>query len=82
MALAEAEAVRLILARIEDGTWRWIGSDVVDAEIAETPNAIRRSQVALLTRGMERTIVAEPTDFKRATNLRALGFQPLDALRL
>lgn len=36
----EAEAVLLILSRIEYGEWAWVGSDVLIDEIEQTPDIL------------------------------------------
>ena len=44
----EAEAVQLILARVEAGELVWISSEVVDYEIAQNPNTERALKARLL----------------------------------
>ena len=41
----EAEAVLLILARCQSREWQMLGSEAIDAEIAQTPDAERREWV-------------------------------------
>ena len=38
----EAEAVKLILAQVEAGELIWIGSEVVEFEVAQNPDPERR----------------------------------------
>ena len=46
----EAEAVKLILARIEDGEFLWVSSEVVDDEISQNPDADRALKAQLLAK--------------------------------
>lgn len=78
----EGEAVLLILTHLELGEWQWIGSEVLDFEIEQTPNPERRWRVRLLTTYVRNSIVVEEAEIERAEQLEALGFHPFDALHL
>lgn len=78
----EAEAVLLILTHVESGRWQWIGSEVLDYEIEQTPNAERRLRVKLLTTSVAHTVLVEAAEEARARQLEELGFHALDALHL
>lgn len=78
----EAEAVLLILTHLAAGEWQWIGSEVVDSEIEQTPDPERKSRVKLLTTHVHRSILVEQTEVARAQQLEALGFHSFDALHL
>lgn len=78
----EAEAVILVLAHIEAGKWEWISSDVVDYEIAQTPNDDRKHRVKLLTKLATRTIPLRQIEVERAQQLEKMGIKAIDALHL
>lgn len=78
----EAEAVLLILMHLESGEWEWIGSEVLDLEIEQTPDPERRLRVGLLTAHVHSSVLVEQAETERAERLEALGFHPYDALHL
>jgi hypothetical protein len=78
----EAEAVLLILTHAESGRWQWIGSEVLNYEIEQTPNSERRLRVELLTTLVARTVPVESAEEARARELEGMGFHALDALHL
>lgn len=78
----ESEAVLLIFYRAHQGTLDWVSSEVVDHEVSVTPDVTRRSRVSALLLGATERIVLADDDEKRAEELRALGFHPLDALHV
>ena len=59
----EAEAIMMILAQCEAGNWEWLGSEVIDLEIAQTPDPERRRRVGLLASHAHRSIVVGRTFF-------------------
>ena len=78
----EAEAVLLILTHLETGKWPWIGSEVLDLEIEQTPDPQRRHRVKLLTAHVHHYVLVKQAEVERAQQLEALGFHPFDALHL
>ena len=78
----EAEAVLLILTRCETGDWEWIGSEVIDLEVNQTPDPERRRRVGLLASHAHRSVVVGSLEVKRAQQLEAWGISALDALHL
>ncbi|HZH89812.1 MAG TPA: hypothetical protein VEX70_04240 [Pyrinomonadaceae bacterium] len=78
----EAEAVLLILTHAESGRWQWIGSEVLDYEIEQTPDPERRMRVELLTTPVAHKVLVESAEETRAWELEGLGFHALDALHL
>lgn len=78
----EAEAILLILTRLEAVKWQWLGSEALDFEIGQTPDPQRRNRVKLLAAHAHRVVVIEKLEVERAQQLVALGFQALDALHL
>ncbi|HUT35755.1 MAG TPA: PIN domain-containing protein [Planctomycetota bacterium] len=78
----EAEAVVIVLGRIEAGDYHWLTSEVVDIEIGQTPNAGRRRRLKRLARWADSTLRVGETEIVRASGLETLGFRPMDALHI
>jgi hypothetical protein len=78
----EAEAVMLILARVESSTVRLIGSEIIQYEIAADRDVRRRERVRALAHMASVEIQLTPALEARAVAITALGVAPLDALHL
>lgn len=78
----EAEAVLLILIRLQAGEWQWLGSKVLATEIEQTPDAERRRRVRVLANHAHRSVLIGQGELARAHKLQALGFHLFDALHL
>jgi len=78
----EAEAVLLILLHCETGEWQWIGSEVVNFEIEQTPDQERRQRTRLLAVHAHQIARVGQAEVERAQQLTSLGLQPVDALHL
>jgi len=78
----EAEAVLVILAQCEAGHWEWIGGEVLDLEIHQTPDPERRRRVHLLASYAHRSSLVGQPEIERGQQLEAWGFSAFDALHL
>ncbi len=78
----EAESIRLILERITSGEWRWIGSEAMHDEVAQTPDPERRSQLSTFMRSMRTMVEVGDHTIARAAELISVGFRDFDALHL
>ena len=78
----EAEAVKGVLLRIRSGSWRGIGSSVIDLEIRRMPDVRRLVEIMLMTTEMQEKVEPDETDHARAAALLRSGFKALDALHL
>jgi predicted nucleic acid-binding protein len=78
----EAESVLAILARIENGDWIWIGSDVLMDEIEQTPDTQKLSRTKLLSGFVQENIEIGENEVKRAKELQKEGFQVFDSLHI
>lgn len=78
----EAEAIILILARIEQGLLTWISSEPVDYEIARNPNLDRARKARLIVASAGANQMVGIAETQRAKMLQQLGFGGLDALHL
>lgn len=59
-----------------------ISSEVIEAEVAQTPNSTRVEQVMLALAIAKQKIVVDQTVKQRAAELIQLGFKPFDALHI
>lgn len=78
----EAEAVLLILAHVEAGEWEWIGSGVLDFEIARIPDSERRLRTQLLLRSARPGAPLSDEIGRRASKLASMGLSAVDALHV
>lgn len=72
----------MVFARCETDEWEWIGSEVVDFEISETPDPERRRRVQSLASHVKRSIKVGRPETERAEQFEAWGFSTFDALHL
>lgn len=78
----ESEAVLLILTRCQNREWQMLGSEAIDAEIAQTPNAERTEQLKILASiAVTRALVSEKVE-ERVLELVQQGFKAFDALHI
>lgn len=72
----------MILLHCETGDWQWIGSEVVNFEIEQTPDPDRRQRTRLLAVHAHRIARVGQAEAERARQLTSLGLPPVDALHL
>lgn len=78
----EAEAVTLILEKVRQREWSWIGSEVLVYEIQQTTNTERKERLLLLAGEANQTVDLSEKIMERAEALSSLGFGEYDALHL
>jgi predicted nucleic acid-binding protein len=78
----EAEAVALVLARIDTGEWQLVASGMCVIEVAAIPDAVRRSRIQLLLPDAAKVTRLKASTFARAAELESRGFKPADALHV
>lgn len=78
----EADAVLLIIGRVETGVWEWFGSEALDLEIGCMPDLERRARVRLLMQSITSNVEVGQQEGERARELIGLGLQTLDALHV
>jgi predicted nucleic acid-binding protein len=78
----EAEAVALILEKIRQREWNWVGSEVLIYEIEQTTNTERKERLHLLAQEANQTVEISEKILQRAEMLSSLGFDEYDALHL
>ncbi len=78
----EAEAVLIILARIKTGEWKWLGSTVLDLEIDQIADPMRKARIKLLTSATHHTLLVQADEERRGRELSGLGLPAIDALHI
>jgi predicted nucleic acid-binding protein len=78
----ESEAVLTIMQRIEAGELQWVGSEILEAEIDNTPDPVRRERVGLSLALTTTRVELDDGIEARAAELESLGFHAIDALHL
>lgn len=78
----ETEAVILILSRLERQEWTWLGSQVLEIEIARTPDPTRRSHLQRVAEHISHFIPVGEQEIQPARLLAEIGFIGFDALHL
>lgn len=78
----ESEAVLLILRYCEQGVFEWLTSDIVDLEIEQTEDSIRKGRLQFIMSYSSLKIVVKDSVRKRAEYLENLGVKGWDAYHL
>jgi predicted nucleic acid-binding protein len=78
----EAEAVLMALTRCEAGDWEWIGSEVIDFEIKQTPDPERRRRTQVLASHAHWCVLVGMAEIERAQQIEAWSMSAFDALHL
>lgn len=78
----EAEAVLLVLGHVQSGQWQWVGSKILDYEIAHNPDLERRLRTELLLRLSQPGAQVTHDIERRASALTELGLGAVDALHV
>jgi predicted nucleic acid-binding protein len=78
----EAEAVVLILERLDRGEWTQLSSEMAVIEIGAIPDVDRRERVQLLLPAEKSILKLTRAVWERAAELEALGFKPADAVHI
>lgn len=78
----EAEAVAMIMERIDSGVWRQVTSDMARLEVEAISDSERKESVQLLLQDVELFVKLTEKEFSRAAALEELGFKAADALHV
>jgi predicted nucleic acid-binding protein len=78
----ESEAVILIMERMHNKEWEWIGSDVLLAELENTPDIEKRRYLMELAEWPHRHVELTEHVIARATELEQLGLKSFDAMHV
>ena len=78
----EAEAISLILQKLHQHEWEWIGSEILVYEIGQTVDVERRERLLLLAGQSYHSVELTEEILIRAEKLEASGFDSYDAIHL
>ena len=78
----EAEAISLILQKLHQREWEWIGSDVLVYELRQTEDVERKERLLLLAGQSHQVVAMTEKILTQAEKLVASGFDSYDAIHL
>src|SRR5574339_649595 len=78
----EAEAISLILQKLHQREWEWIGSEVLVDELGQTVDVERKERLLLLAGQSHQVVEITEKILKQAEKLEASGFESYDAIHL
>lgn len=78
----ESEAIILIMDRLHNKEWEWIGSDVLLAELENTPDIDKRRYLMELAEWVHLHVDLTEHVIARATQLEHLGLKSFDAMHV
>ena len=70
----ETEAILLILQKLQQREWEWIGSDILKYELEQTIDLERRERLFLLAEQPHQVAKINDEILKRAEQLESTGF--------
>ena len=78
----ETEAILLILQKLHQREWEWIGSDILVYELGQTEDVERRERLLLLAGQSHQVVETTEKILAQAEKLETSGFASYDALHL
>ena len=78
----EAEAVLAILRIVNEKNWTLVTSDVIDLELSNMKNTIKRNKIDELCRLAYKRVLTTDSMAARADELQKIGFKALDSFHL
>ncbi|MFZ5902632.1 MAG: type II toxin-antitoxin system VapC family toxin [Chloroflexota bacterium] len=78
----ETEAILLILEKLHQGEWEWVGSEMLSFEIRQNPDLENRQRILALTSQAHQVVETTEKILRRAEELEEAGFDPYDAIHL
>ena len=78
----EAEAIEKLIGFATNDPNVWVGSSVLEAEIARNPDSDRRGDGQALLQFVEQIVKLDDIVISRARELQAAGFSEFDALHI
>jgi predicted nucleic acid-binding protein len=78
----EAEAVTLVLERLHQHKWEWVGSEILVSELEQTKDDERRERLLLLSGQVHEVVEMDERILTRAEKLEASGYDSYDAIHL
>jgi predicted nucleic acid-binding protein len=78
----ETEAISLILQKLHQREWEWIGSDVLAYELGQTEDVERKERLLLLAGQSHQVVELTEKILAQAEKLESSGFDSYDAIHL
>jgi predicted nucleic acid-binding protein len=78
----EAEAVSLILEKLTQGEWEWIGSEVLLYEVGQNPDLENRQRALAFASLARQVVEINEKILRHAEGLEEAGFDAYDAIHL
>lgn len=78
----ETEAISLILQKLHQRDWEWIGSDILVYELEQTEDVERKEWLLLLAGQSHQTVETTEKILTQAEKLETSGFDSYDAIHL
>ncbi|MGA7604310.1 MAG: PIN domain-containing protein, partial [Anaerolineales bacterium] len=78
----ETEAVSLILGKLHQHEWNWIGSEILIYEIKQNPDSENMQRALSLSSLSDQVVELNNKILTRAEELENVGFDPYDAIHL
>jgi predicted nucleic acid-binding protein len=76
----ETEAISLILEKLTQGEWEWIGSEILLHELEQNPDLENRQRALAFALMAQQTIEITEKILRRAEELEEAKFDPYDAI--
>jgi hypothetical protein len=76
----ESDVIIAILSKCFYGSWRLIGSDIIEYEIMKTPDINKKNRALDLYKIKKENVVMNETIIKRANEIQKCGIKPMDSL--
>jgi predicted nucleic acid-binding protein len=78
----EAEAIALILEKLHQGEWEWIGSEILLHEVGQNPDLENRQRALSFASLAQQVVEITEKILRRAEELEETGFDSYDAIHL
>ena len=78
----ETEAISLILEKLTQGEWEWVGSEILLHEVGQNPDLENRQRALLFASLAQQVIEITEKVLRRAEELEEAGFDSYDAVHL
>jgi len=78
----ETEAISLILEKLHQGEWEWVGSEILLYEVGQNPDSENRQRALAFASLVQQVVEITEKILRRAAELEETGFDPYDAIHL
>ena len=78
----ESEAIIIIMSLLKKEVGEWISSEVLEAELENTPDIEKRAYLTELSKSAHTSIAITEKEITRANELENIGFKGFDAMHI